>query len=167
MCSTLSKFHLVCVLSHVQVFATLWTTAHQAPLSMGFSRQQYWSGLHVLLQGIFPTQGSNPHLLCLLHWWEDSQHHLGIPILKWFINKYSALLISLTIFAEICRRKYTDVWIPRCYSGKELTCQCKRGKRHGFDPWVKKILWRRKWHPTPVFLPGKFLGQRRLVSYSP
>ena len=31
--------------SHVQLFATLWTTAHQAPLSMGFSRQEYWSGL--------------------------------------------------------------------------------------------------------------------------
>ena len=36
---------------------------------MGFSRQEYWSGCHCLLQGIFPTQGSNP---CLLHWQEDS-----------------------------------------------------------------------------------------------
>ena len=34
-----------------------WTVTHQAPLSMGFSRQEYWSGLHALLQGIFPTQG--------------------------------------------------------------------------------------------------------------
>ena len=47
--------------------ATPWTAAHQAPLSMGFSRQEYWSGCHFLLQGIFPTQGSNPCLLCLLH----------------------------------------------------------------------------------------------------
>ena len=38
------------------------------PLSMGFSRQEYWSGCHALLQGIFPTQGSNLHLLYLLHW---------------------------------------------------------------------------------------------------
>ena len=37
--------------------------SHQAPLSMGFSRQEYWSGLHSLLQGIFPTQGSKPGLL--------------------------------------------------------------------------------------------------------
>ena len=37
----------------------------------------------------------------------------------------------------------------------------------GFDPWVKKILWRRKWQPTPVFLPRKSHGQRNLVSYSP
>jgi len=44
-----------------------WTVAHQAPLSMGFSRQEYWSGLPLLLQ-IFPIKGSNPHLLCLFHW---------------------------------------------------------------------------------------------------
>ena len=37
-------------------------------------------------------------------------------------------------------------------------------RRHGFDPWVRKILWRREWQPTPVFLPGK---KRSLVGYSP
>ena len=49
--------------SRVQLFATPWTAAHQAPLSMGFLRQEYWSGFHFLLQRIFQTQGSNPHLL--------------------------------------------------------------------------------------------------------
>ena len=39
--------------------------------------------------------------------------------------------------------------------------------RHGFNPWVGKIPWSRKCQPTPVFLPEKFHGQRRLVSYSP
>ena len=38
--------------------------------------------------------------------------------------------------------------------------------RPGFDPWVGKILWRRKWQPTPVFLPGESHGQRSLVGYS-
>ena len=38
--------------------------------------------------------------------------------------------------------------------------------RHGFDPWVGKIPWRRKWQPTPVFLPGESHGQRSLVGYS-
>ena len=42
--------------------------------------------------------------------------------------------------------------------------QCERS---GFDPWVRKIPWRRKWQPTPVFLPGKSHGQRSLVGYSP
>ena len=39
--------------------------------------------------------------------------------------------------------------------------------RCGFDPWVEKILWSRKWQPSPVFLPEKSYGQRNLVGYSP
>ena len=50
-------------LSRVRLFATQWTVAYQAPLSMGFSRQEYWSGCHALLKGVFLTQGLNPHLL--------------------------------------------------------------------------------------------------------
>jgi len=38
--------------------------------------------------------------------------------------------------------------------------------RPGFNPRIRKILWRRKWQPTPVFLPGKFHGQRSLAGYS-
>ena len=56
--------------------------------------------------------------------------------------------------------------IPKWLSGKESTCQHRRHKRCGFDPWVRKILWRRKWQSTPVFLPGKSHGQRRLKGYS-
>ena len=37
----------------------------------------------------------------------------------------------------------------------------------GFNPWVGKIPWRRKWQPTPVFLPGESHGQRSLAGYSP
>ena len=44
---------------------TTWTVARQASLRVGFSRQEYWVGCHFLLQGIFPTQGSNPSFLCL------------------------------------------------------------------------------------------------------
>ena len=46
-------------------------------------------------------------------------------------------------------------------------CQCRRHKRCRFDSWVRKITQRRKWQPTPVFLPGKSHGQRGLVGYSP
>ena len=38
---------------------------------------------------------------------------------------------------------------------KESSCQCRRNKRGGFDSWVEKIPWSRKWQPTPVFLPEK------------
>ena len=143
---TQSAEHYACMcaksLQSCRLFVTLWTVAHQAPLSIGFSRQKYWSrlpcpppgdipnpgiklipfrppalagwffttsitweapkvlvtlvasdslrphglesarllgpwsypgkntgvGCHALLQGIFPTQGSNPHLLHVLHW---------------------------------------------------------------------------------------------------
>ena len=50
-------------LSRVRLFVTPWTVAYQASQSMGFYRQEYWSGFHFLLQGIFLTQGSNLGLL--------------------------------------------------------------------------------------------------------
>ena len=43
---------------------------------------------------------------------------------------------------------------PAGTSGKELAWQCRRHKRHGFYPWIRKIPWRRAWQPTP-FLPGE------------
>ena len=52
-------------------------------------------------------------------------------------------------------------------AGKEAACQCRRRKRGGFDPWVWKISWRRKWQPTPGFLPGKSHRQQSLAGYSP
>ena len=56
---------MLCILSHVQLFATPWTVACQVPLSMDFSRQEFWSGLP--FQGIIPVQGLDPPLLCVLH----------------------------------------------------------------------------------------------------
>ena len=41
------------------------------------------------------------------------------------------------------------------------------GMRYGFDPWVRKIPWRRAWQPTPVFLPGEAHRQRSLAGYCP
>ena len=68
--------------SHVRIFATPWTVACQVPLSMGFSRQENWSGCHFLLQGIFPTQGSNPGLLhcrqMLLSSEPPRKYHIGL-----------------------------------------------------------------------------------------
>ena len=49
-------------------------------------------------------------------------------------------------------------------SGEESACQCRR---RGFDPWFRKIPWRRKWQPTLAFLPAESHGQRSLVDYSP
>ena len=50
---------------------------------------------------------------------------------------------------------------------KEPVCQCRRRKRRGLDPWVRRIPWRRARHDTQVFLPGESHGQRSLMGYSP
>ena len=53
-------------------------------------------------------------------------------------------------------------------SSDSVTSQAgRRCRRPEFDPWVRKIPWRRKWQPTPVLLPGKFHGQRGPAGYSP
>ena len=64
-----------CVLNCLRLSVTPWTEAHQGPLSMEFSRQEYWSGLPFpspgVQVGIIPPQGLNSCLLCLLHWQVD------------------------------------------------------------------------------------------------
>ena len=54
--------------SHVWLFATLWTVATSSSVHEDFPGKNTGVGCHALLQGIFPTQGSNLHLLCLVHW---------------------------------------------------------------------------------------------------
>ena len=56
---------------------------------------------------------------------------------------------------------------PGGTNGKEPACQCRRHRDMGSIPWVGKIPWRKAWEPTPVFLAGKFHGQRSLEGYSP
>ena len=71
-----------------------------------------------------------------------------------------AIQVSNNIRLILC----SWVWVLGLFhwlSSKESTCQ---SRRCGFDPWVEKIPWRRKWQPAPVFLCGKFRG---LVGYSP
>ena len=66
--------------------------------------------------------------------------------------------------------RFTKEWAHQWYlslpkalltwqSGKESTCQCWRYKRWGFDPWLRRIPWSRKWLSTPVLLPEKFHGK--------
>ena len=55
-------------------------------------------------------------------------------------------------------------YLNRWFRGNSV---CLESGRPGFDLWVGKIPWRRKWQPTPVFLPGESHGGRSLVGYSP
>ena len=81
-------------------FATPWTVVLQAPLSMGFSKQEYWSGYHFLLQGIFPKQGSN---WWILHWQVDflPVNNLGILLELWVILK-RILLYPFSVLGNNC-----------------------------------------------------------------
>ena len=76
------------------------------------------------------------------------------PCLKSSCSELAISLVHLVSFT----------WLPWWLSGKESTCQCRRPK---FDAWVGKIPWRKKWQPTPVFLPGESHRQKSLAGYSP
>ena len=98
----------LCVLNYfscVRFFGTLWTIAHQAPLSMEFSRKEHWSGLPCPPPA---TQGLNLHLLCLLHWQAGSlpltpPHHTiqnltlpkAMPIIKLHMTHVSGKSLCL------------------------------------------------------------------------
>ena len=74
-------------------------------------------------------------------------------------TRLSDFTFSLSFFLQI----YLLIELPRWLCGKESACQCRRPR---FNPWVRKNLWRRKWQPSPVFLPGKSHGERSLVGYN-
>ena len=68
------------------------------------------------------------------------------------------------VVAEFAGEKLKQRGFPGDSAEKECTCQFRR---RGFNPWIGKIPWRKKWQPTLVFLPGKAHGQRNLAGYSP
>ena len=84
--------------------------------------------------------------------------------LKLIVPQFSQLLKEIMILRTPLSDKVVKFNPP---TNAESSCQCRRCKRCRFSPWVGKIPWKRKWQHTPVFLPGKFHGQRSLVGYSP
>ena len=77
------------------------------------------------------------------------------------LSHFPHLPARSNLYSTFCLYKFA--MLPWWLSGKKSACQCNRC---GFDPWLK-IPWRRKWQPTPVFLPGESHGQRSLVGYRP
>ena len=102
-------------LSRVRLFATPWTVAYQAPQSMEFSRQAYWSGLPFPSPGIFPTQGSNPglpHCRPTLYYLNQREVH---SFKRMGINYYKTLLlISCKVIYEI----FHYIYFPGGSDGK-------------------------------------------------
>ena len=103
--------------SHVQLFVTLWTVACQAPLSVRFSRQKYWSGLPCLPPGDLLTQGLNPHLLCLLHWQVFFFFFFFLPLVP-------RALWSCKISVKIEKKNVnTVVWFHFSCSDRDISAQ--------------------------------------------
>ena len=125
----------------------------QAPLSLEFPRQEYWSGLSFPSPGDLPDPGIKPFFL---HWQEDylPLSHQGSP--------YHLLCFEVERTIDV-----GALMLPGGTSGKEPASQCRRHKRHRFDPWVGKIPWRRAWQLAPVFFSGESQGQQSLAGYSP
>ena len=103
-------------------------------------------------------------------WWVSGWSQQGTDLTR-PLSRLNPAIVSY------CRREKSQIhllfvvpaklfpkWLARCLSGKVPACQCRR---HGLDPWVRKIPWRRKWQPTSAFLPEKSHRQRSMVGYSP
>ena len=126
----------------MSVCVTLWAVACQPPLSMGFSRQEYWSGLSYPSPGIFLTQRIKSMSLCLLHW----QAGFFLPLVPqgshyWGIidNENCAYLKDTVWWFHVCTHCEVittvklikiSMGLPWWMSGKESAFQCRR---HRFD----------------------------------
>ena len=142
-------------LSHVQLFTTPWIVACQAPLFMGFSRQEYWSGLPLPSPGDLPDPGIGPGSSTLQADFLLSEPP-GQPRSSQTIYLVMSLIIFFIIYLEFVGSNFIPLlkWnlicfsslvFPRGSAGKESVCNVGG---LGFDPWVGKILWRRERLPT-------------------
>ena len=142
--------------SHIQHFATPWTVAHQAPLSMELSRQEYWRGSPFPIPGDLRVSGIE-HTSCESPAWAGG--FLTIAPLR---NTRVSMFLHITV-------QGFPLQIPPRTQGRGQT----RMKGTVFSvhlfPLSYPQLWglEKEWQPTPVFLPGKSHGQRSLEGYSP
>ena len=127
--------------------------------------------MDVLLGVLFKSNQKQCHFLKARRVWKDNPGicvcvcvctHKYMCMLTYFYT-YVLRACSLLVWSWI----WVEWGFPGGASGKEPACQCGRYLRHRFDPWVRKITWRRAWQPAQVFLPGESHGQRSLEGYSP
>ena len=132
-------------LSSVRLLATPWTAAYQAPLSMGFSRQEYWSGVPL------PSLGLNLWVAKIL--WRRER----LPTPVFWPGEFHGLYSHGVTKSRTRLRNFNR--------GLSLTTEL--GIWQSFCTLSNWYLRRRQWYPTPVLLPGKPHGQGSLVGCSP
>ena len=106
---------------------------------------------------------------------QDNSNQVKLPVIPLTTLGYLcaiAILTSLSGMPVLSLLFFLGGWweqlgFPGGASGKEPNCQCRRCERHGFNPWVRKIPWRRTRKPISVFLSGESDGQRSLATYGP
>ena len=102
--------------------------------------------------------------------WKDARTGASEAVTELSIWPLNVILISQPYFKEWKGNigfLMTKKGFPGGTSGNKPVCQCRRHKTCRFDPWVRKIPWRRAWQPAPVFLPGESHGQRSVAGYRP
>ena len=146
--------------SCVRLFLTPWTVAHQAPLSMGFSRQERWSEFPCPpLARWVPEPKNKGKENIYIYYTKIHQTVLGLHVIEkkitQFKNHYTIrssieafwknrrtakrnkiLEAYRTVDGKNIKLLFKDLTFPGCTRGKEPACQCRRYKRCWFDPWV-------------------------------
>ena len=130
------KKKFLCVLSCIRLFVTSWTVAHQAPLPMEFSRQEWKEWQEFLLQGIFLTKGLNPRLLCLLHWQADSLPR--VPPGKLLPCKIYNRFLYISVFSLNVKNSLERSLMPLPYS-EALKIKKKNTVHHYVEYWVFSV----------------------------
>ena len=150
----MSNFQLIDKILHIHSRKTSHWIAHVSSLVS----QSNWELWHAHFVG---------HVLWLLNWAEEApkvfclQRNRKVKYVFEYINNWVYFPLNVekmeanvidpigfVLYLKSARPVGLSWWLH----GKTSTCQCRR---NGFNPWVGKILWRSKWQPTPVFLPGK------------
>ena len=120
----------------------------------------------------FCCSGFGPHLSLMVFCNHCLQHFINHYVFKFFLLKYSWFMANLCYRAKwlslYTYRHFFKIFfsIMVCISFphgaviENTPANTRDAGDWGFDPWVGKIPWRRKWQPTPVFLPGKLHGQK-------
>ena len=104
-----------------------------------------------------PMEPGPPAALMLLSWVSRAERKGHLFASLFYRTRKRLLIIHL------------ELYMPHpCIMGFPRQSKlCLKCRVCGFDPWVRKIPWRREWQPIPVILPGEFHRQRSLVVYSP
>ena len=100
------------------------------------------------------------HSLPCISGWNLIQHEMALSLI-WKTGHILCLPAPSSVFALHCGNV---MGLPQWLSRSRTHLQCRRCR---FNPWVRKISWKRAWQPTPVFLPGESHGQRSLVGFGP